>query len=247
MTSKASNEQFEPLFARPLLYRGAACVMLLATLSVALIWGGHWFGQRLSLAGHTASTEHHTIIIGSDTLTLPANVIRLREQRADGPSERLYLYLTWPQMHGYTEADKSRFDEPGKGNDLIFLDISEATMSKDMSGRLEPIYRRLMTGEQTDFGSGLTLHRMKAESGYGEEVLLTGKRKNVPDYVVRCVLPDQHDAVTAADCQRDIHLGSGLSVLYRFSSNHISEWEHIDAAIQQFVSDALIQPQADDH
>ncbi|MFD1744309.1 hypothetical protein ACFSE1_02435 [Rhizobium helianthi] len=246
VTSEASQEQFEPLLSRALIYKGVAAFAALMAACLLLLFAGHWFGQRLSLAGHTASNELYRIRIGADTLSVPANVIRLREQRMDGKVERLYLYLTWPQMQGYTEAERARFDEPGEASALIFLDISEATMSRDMSGRLEPIYHRLMTGEEKAFGYGLTLHKMKTDSGYGEEVLLTAPRKDEPDYVVRCVLPHNPAEVTSADCQRDVHLGSGLSVLYRFSSKHISDWKHIDAAIRQFVGNALIQSQSED-
>jgi len=78
----------------------------------------------------------------------------------------------------------------------------------------------------------------------GDEVLLTALRQGGPDYVVRCLLPASPELATSGDCQRDIRVGRDLSVLYRFSSRHLAEWEHIDAAIAQFVETRLVNRSA---
>lgn len=237
--SEAETDEFEPFVTNRLLVKIILVFATLALLAASITALGHWYGKKLSSAGHTESTQPIRITIGTDTLTLPANVIRFREQRVDGKADRINLYLSWPQMQGYTAQDEARFNEPDKTSDLIFIEISEATMSRDMSGRYEPIYQRLITEQATDFGHGLTLHRMKQESGYAGEVLLTGPRKDVPDFVIRCVLPPTPAEATSADCQRDIHMGNGLNVLYRLSSAHLADWDHIDAAISTFVANAL--------
>jgi hypothetical protein len=52
-------------------------------------------------------------------------------------------------------------------------------------------------------------------------------------------LPTASDKATGGDCQRDIKVGKDLSVLYRFSSTLLGDWDHIDAAIQTFVESRL--------
>lgn len=246
LMSNIDGDELEPLITQRLIIKILLSLALLALVATAITWFGHWYGERLTLAGHTESTQPLKITIGTDTLILPENVIRFREQRVEGQAESINLYLSWPQMQGYTAQDAARFNEPDKTSDLIFVEISEATMSRDMSGRYEPIYQRLITEAATDYGHGLTLHRMKQESGYAGEVLLTGARQGLPDYVIRCVLPSQPDESSSADCQRDIHMGSGLNVLYRMSSTHLPDWDHIDAAITTFVANALLeQPPSD--
>lgn len=233
--------EHEPLLSNALMAKVTGGITVLALLACAISYAGHWYGRTLALAGHTDSSTNVAVSIGNDTVTVPANMIRFREQRKDGAAERLNLYLAWPEMQGYSEALSARFDQLNLANNLIFLEITQATMSRDMSGRLEPIYARLFEGEAEDAGHGLTLHRLRADSGYGGEAVLTAKRAGAPDYVVRCVLPLAGPSSGSGDCQRDIHLGEGLSVLYRFSSTLLPAWDHIDAAIATFVGTHLAE------
>ena len=112
-------------------------------------------------------------------------------------------------------------------------------MSRDMSGRLEPLYSGLFEGEPQQAAFGLTLHRLRADSGYGSETILTAKRPGKVDYVVRCLLPEPGESATNGDCQRDIRIGRDLTVLYRFSSALLKDWQHIDAAVRSFVEKRL--------
>ncbi|KAB1086839.1 hypothetical protein F4V91_10620 [Neorhizobium galegae] len=230
-----------PLLSDRFVYRLAAVIAVLALLTAAISVGGHWFGQRIALAGHTDSREEFPIQIGQDKLKLPANTIRFRDQRQAGVTERVDLYLTWPELEGYSAGLRSRFDDVAQSSSLIFLQLSQSTMSRDMSGRLEPIYSKLFDGAPQQAAFGLTLHRLRADSGYGSEVVLTGQVGGAPDYVVRCVLPTPGDKATSGDCQRDIHIGQDLTLLYRFSSVLLRDWQHIDAAVRLFVENRLVK------
>lgn len=228
-----------PLISTRVLYRLTAVIAALAALTAAISIGGHWFGQRIALAGHTDSTEEYRIEIGQDELSLPANTIRFRDQRRNGVAERVDLYLTWPELKGYSTELRPRFDDIAQSSALIFLQLSQSTMSRDMSGRLEPIYSKLFDGEPQPVNFGLTLHRLRPDSGYGNEIVLTAPRPGAPDYVVRCLLPDPGEKPTSGDCQRDIRIGEDLTVLYRFSSALLRDWQHIDAAVRLFVENRL--------
>lgn len=238
----APDEQ--PLLSMGFLLRTMAVVAVLAVLTVAISIGGRWFGRHISLAGNTDSTAEITLTIGRDTVKFPENAIRFPSQRHDGAAERVDLYLAWPEMRGYGKENHLRFDDVSQSSGLIFLQIAQGTMSRDMSGRLEPIYSHLLEGAAEPFRDGLTLHRLRADAGYGDEVLLTAPVKDGPDYVVRCILPSAPDKAASGDCQRDIKVGKDLSVLYRFSSSHLSDWEHIDAAIRTFVEARLMNRSA---
>ncbi|MGK6316803.1 hypothetical protein [Neorhizobium sp. DT-125] len=228
-----------PLISSRFLYRLTAIVAVLVALTVAIGIGGHWFGQRIALAGHTEGTEELLIRIGQDELSLPANTIRFRDQRRSGVAERVDLYLTWPELKGYSADLRPRFDDIAQSSALIFLQLSQSTMSRDMSGRLDPIYSKLFDGEPQPVNFGLTLHRLRSDSGYGNEIVLSARRPGAPDYVVRCLLPGSGENPTSGDCQRDIHIGQDLTVLYRFSSALLKDWQHIDAAVRLFVETRL--------
>jgi len=238
-TSPSPDTQERPLLSGRTVSRIGMAVLALVLVTVALATAGRWLGQKIALGGHTQSKEEYLIEIGQDRLALAANTIRFREQRRAGKTERVDLYLAWPEMRGYAKDLKTRFDNVSRPDSLIFLQLSQSTMSRDMSGRLEPIYQRLFDGKAESASFGLTLHHLRPDSGYGREVILTSSPTGGAPYVVRCLMPGQGEPATSGDCQRDIRVGEDLTVLYRFSSLLLRDWQHIDAAVQSFVGNHL--------
>ncbi len=229
-----------PLIDAAVVTRLLLGMAILATLTLSICIGGRWLGGRIALAGNSDSPKPFLIAIGQDKMLLPANSIRFPTQRKAGSADRINLGLTWPEMAGYSQENRLRFDDMRQSTGLIFVQLSQAIMSRDMSGRLEPIYKHVTEGPSKLFVAGLTLHTLKKEAGYQDEVLLTASRPGQPDYVVRCTLPESLEKSTSADCQRDVAIGKGMSVLYRFSSLHLNDWRKIDEAVTTYVSKRLI-------
>lgn len=236
MTMTTASETDESLISNRMLFRLTATIGVLAALTALISVAGKNYGNELSLGGHTASTEIQQVIIGQDVVALPANVIRFENQRRTGPADAVSVYLSWPQLEGYAHANALAFSNPANAEALVFADFSQSVMSRDMSGRLEPIYEKLFTGEPHPGPAGLAIHDLSEKSGFGDEKLLTGKTKSGTVYAVRCILPGSKAQATAADCQRDIHVGRDLTLLYRFSSNLLPQWEKIDSAILEFAT-----------
>ena len=230
------SPEHEPLFSNGFLIKCLAFLAVMASLTSGLVFAGHWLGQKIRLAGHTDSREIFRLDIGPDRLSLPANVLRFETQRRNGTAERADLYLAWPSMDGFTRATADRFNDLDKAKQLVFLQISQSVMSRDMSGRIEPIYSHYFRGAPVDAGHGLLRHEFAPEAGYQRDVLLTAPRKGLPDYAVRCVMPESPEQATPGDCQRDIFIGNDLSVLYRFSSDLLPEWQALDAAVTGYVN-----------
>lgn len=237
-TSSAGTQAEEsPLISTRFLIVATVATVLLAAASFAISWYGQTYGERLALAGHSESQEVLDITVGRDRLSLTANTLRFEEQRQNGSAERVDLYLLWPEMVGYSSDQRRRFDDLTLNQSLIFLQISQSTMSRDMSGRVEPIYRHLLEAKNAPAPAGLTSHSFKASTGYDGESLLTGSLPNGESYAIRCVMPAQDVRPTSSDCQRDIHVGEDLTVLYRFPSTLLPHWQAIDAAVRSYVSD----------
>ncbi|MCV9965408.1 hypothetical protein OIU34_26375 [Pararhizobium sp. BT-229] len=238
--SPAAQEDHGPLISPRFVYGLTAVVVGLAALTAGISLAGRWYGENLALAGHTTSVEANDIFIGQDHLRLPSNVIRFEQQRMTGTAERADLYLTWPGMQGYTDETRAFFNDVNRPESLIFLEISQSTMSRDMSGRVEPIYQHLFQGAPLPGPAGLVRHGMKENSGYGQEVFFTANRGSGTPYAVRCILPLTPAASTSADCQRDLHAGRDLVVLYRFSSQLLPQWQAIDSAVFNYVNSRLV-------
>jgi hypothetical protein len=235
-----ATDDHGPLISPRFVYCLTAVVVGLAALTAAISITGRWYGETLALAGHTTSTAANDIFIGQDHLRLPSNVIRFEEQRTTGVVERADIYLTWPDMQGYTDETRTLFNDVNHPESLIFLEISQSTMSRDMSGRLEPIYQHLFDGAPLPGPAGLLRHAVKDNSGYGDEVFLTASRDDADPYAVRCIMPKTSSMSTSADCQRDIHAGRDLVVLYRFSSQLLPQWQAIDNAVASYVNSKLV-------
>jgi len=233
---EAEDEQ-APLISTRFLIVVTLFVLILAAASVAISWFGRAYGERLSLAGHTEDSEILDITIGRDRLSLTANTIRFEPQRQAGSAERVDLYLLWPELTGYSVAQRRRFDDLSLSHSLIFLQMSQSTMSRDMSGRVEPIYRHLLEPGSTAGPAGLTIHHFRSAPGYEGESLLTGTLPGGKAYAIRCLLPNIPESTGSSDCQRDIHVGEDLTVLYRFSSRLLQDWQAIDIAVRDYVED----------
>jgi hypothetical protein len=239
-SATAGHDDHAPLISSRFVCMLTAAVVALAALTAAISLAGRLYGENLALAGHTTSTQPADIFIGQDHLRFASNLIRFEQQRVTGRAERVDLYLTWPGLQGYTDGTRALFNDVNQPASLLFLDISQSTMSRDMSGRIEPIYQHLFSGTTLPGPAGLVRHEMKQNSGYGQEVFFTANRDGDTPYAVRCLLPAAPALSTSADCQRDIHIGRDLVVLYRFSSQLLPQWQAIDTAVVTFLNNRLI-------
>ncbi len=242
MTSAADNEASEPLLSNRLLFRITLVIGLLAALAAGLGVAGRWMGEELALGGNTESREIHRISVGQDLLALPANVIRFESQRRSGRADSVSIFLAWPAMEGFTRANDGAFTDPLSSDRLIFAEFSQSVMSRDMSGRVEPIYRKLFTGSPTTGPAGLEVHSLSRKSGFGDEKLLTATLPDGSLYAVRCLLPASPDASTSADCLRDVRVGKDLTMLYRFSAALLPQWHRIDEAMRTYAEGHVAQP-----
>ena len=216
----------DPRFLMRLFYAFAA----LAVLSVVISVAGKFYGRSIAMAGHTDDATIREVVIGNDVLAVPSNAIRFETARRDGIAERLDLYLHWPDMLGYTAATADDFNRATGDGAILFLRFEPRTMSRDMSGRLEPIYTRMIEhpGKLTD--GGVVLYDFTQKSGYVDEVLAVAGYKEKSPFVARC-LTGATAAQSFAPCERDLHVGEGLSLTYRFPASLLSGWRSLDAAV----------------
>lgn len=212
----------------------------LALLSVAISVAGKWAGRTIAMAGHTDQRTVHEVTIGTETLSVPANMIRFERARHDGSADRLDLYLRWPQLDGYTHEARAEFNHQNGRNTIVFVSFEERMMSQDMSGRLQPVYRTLIQPSGRSGPGGLEIHDFTQASGYRDELLVVGPREGARPFVARCLAGDAARD-TIAPCERDVHVGKGLSLTYRFPASLAGEWRELDAALIKAASDFLVR------
>lgn len=209
-----------------------------AGLAAALSLGGRFAGHSLSLAGYSDDAAVRRITIGSDRLAVPANMIRHARARQDGPAKRLDLYLRWPQMDGFSEAARDDFNNKDGSRRLLFLSFEARSMSRDMSGRLEPIYRSLTEGSGRAWTGDSIAYDFKPDSGYVGEMLVMRTQPGGEPLVARC-LSGQAAAESLASCERDISVGRELSLIYRFPPEMLGQWPAVEAGVRRAAASLL--------
>lgn len=208
-----------------------AAFAVLALVSGVISLAGKWAGHSIVMAGHTDDASLREVVIGNDVLSVPANMIRFAHARRDGVASRLDLYLRWPQIDGYSAAASDDFNHAGGSKSILFLSFEQRTMSRDMSGRLEPIYRSLIEAEGRPGPAGLTVHSFLIGSGYVDEVLVIGDAGSAHPFVMRCLSgPAMRESL--APCERDIHLGEDLMLTYRMPAELAGSWREVEEAVR---------------
>ncbi|MBU4530656.1 MAG: hypothetical protein KUA43_02050 [Hoeflea sp.] len=233
-----------PLLSPRFVWKITAVVAIMCLVTLAIAATGRMVGKNISRAGNTAETTLYEIVIGNDVLSLPANVIRFQSQRVSGVQNAVDTYFSWPGMHGYSEATRDIFNQTRSADGLIFARIAQATMSRDMSGRFTPIYKRLTDGVPVAGPSGLDSFRLRSGAGYANELMYVERSFSEQPYAIRCLVEDsgtEPDFNTRTGCQRDIAIGEDLSVTYRFSIDLLPHWREIERDVRNRLESALIR------
>lgn len=202
----------------------------IAALASGASFGGKWLGAELALAGYTDDPSLREIVIGNNVIAAPANMIRFERARLDGVTNRLDLYMRWPLLDGYTADARDDFNDADGKPKILFLAFEPRMMSRDMSGRFEPIYSSLIVKPGRPALNELTVYDFTKQSGYLNEQLVVAPRGSADPFVARCLSgPSVEESL--APCERDIQLGDNLSLTYRFPKDLLEHWQALDAAV----------------
>ena len=226
----------------PLLGRFALLCLVFVLLAAVITLGGHWAGREVLLSGVSDATTAVEMTLGDDVLTVPANVIRFAQQRRPGAAERLDLFLRWPDMAGYSAETRSDFNHGSPERKILFLSLERQIMSRDMSGRFALIYQHLIVKPGVPAPGGVTLYGFTDATGYRNEVLAVAERGHgEAPFVARCLTGAEADE-SLAPCQRDLLVGHGLSLSYRFPRTVLPDWKALDAAVLATTAGYLKRP-----
>ena len=213
-----------------------AVTLLIAAL--AMFVTAHFFGDNLSRAGHSQSTEELEIVVGSEYLKVPANKIRFYSQRSSSAHEKLDLYIHWPSLSGYRDSLSADFNNSNGNINLVFITIEQRNMSYDMSGRVGPIYEQFFEGAGQLTNVGLVKQPLSSDGGFIDEDLYYAASSPYP-FATRCV---REVASTTPFCIRDIHIGKNLMLTYRFHQKHLPSWIELEQSIRALTKSMIVSP-----
>lgn len=211
-----------------------AAVVLVAGVKMAI---DSWQSSA-SLSEPTTDPTPVDIAIAGERLTIPANMIRSGKARNGGPMERVDLAIQWPTMSGYTDELASDFRRGPPAAPILYASLGARDGPVDATGRLDAVYARFFEGTAVAGPAGLVGRRLSADSGYAGEIIFFDPGSEAP-FVARCPVDTMPDM--AATCLRDVNVGKGLSLLYRFDKSLLGDWRIIDDAITKLAA-GLVAP-----
>ena len=218
-------------------------LMIIGFLSVLISFSGRMFGGKVMLGGNSVNTNTHEIVIANAVLNVPENYIRQSEQRSAGVKARLELYAVWPSLEGYSAKNKIYFNNQQNGqSQLLFITIEPQQMSRDMSGRFDPIYRQLIDPmPENTATAGLESYTFKEDRAiFANERLFVGDRGEDRAFVARCITGADGDQALAP-CERDIFIDNDLSVKYRFPFWLLKDYAKLDAQVLDLIGNMVVK------
>ena len=209
---------------------------LLIVLALGAAGTTYWLKSRLTQHEFTAVTGPQQFILGNDVLDVPLNMTRFASQRTKTVLNQLDLVMYWEDGSGFSEANQKAFLRPNRTPDLIFMTLTERKLHQDMDDRLVPIYSKLLSGKPRSGPAGLVLRPFRAGSGYDGEELAVSDAAQMR-WVARC---QKHENSQFPTCMRDLFVGNGLSLTYRFSRSLLPQWQVIENRVQEAMKTLVI-------
>ena len=191
------------------------------------------YHDGIALKGLNGKPKPIEIEIGFADLVIPANLIRFPTDRRGGYVTALDLLLLWPDLDGYSDARSKEFRDTSPAAPLIYVTITEADTPIDSTARLSTIYSRDFTGPPMSGPGHLVGRRMAQTSPYRDEIIYYQPRSDDP-FVVRCLAEATPEI--PATCIREVAIGHGLTMIYRFNYNWLGDWQSMERRLIELVS-----------
>jgi hypothetical protein len=173
----------------------------------------------------TSDTTPIEVEVGALKLWIPANYMMFESTRHGGRRREVPLFAVLPDLSGWSNWESGSFDDNGPKSQLVFMPIREDRVNLTEAQRMERIYMAYVTDPKGKPGPfGLTQYTFRADSGYRAEDLFVGQTATGL-MVLHCAKlgPD----VPSPNCWRDMQIGKGVSVSYRFKRSKLSHWREI--------------------
>jgi len=216
-------------------------LVLLAAIVILGLSGAAWiisgaidrYHDRIALKGLDGKPSPVSIDIGTEHLVIPANLIRFPADRRGGLVTAVDLVLLWPSLDGFSEERAAAFRDGASEAPLIYVTIAEAETPLDSTARLDTLYSRYFVGPALEGPAALTGHAMDPESAWRGEIVYFETGKDEP-FVVRCLA--EESVHMPATCIREVNIGSGLTMLYRFNRAWLGDWRTMDDRIRRLTN-----------
>ena len=225
--------------------------IFLATLVLCAIFLYYYVGPSVDeFSGNTPSPsiseEPVSFSVGETTFRVPSNYTVFPRDRRGGERDEIALYALWPTLAGYTPARRQDFTENAADTRRIDILINRRTSAFVEADRVRNLYM-----PQTNDQRGVrTPHQLVKytfrdqrsnvpTNGYAATDLFLGEGDQENMIALFCF--QDKPEIISPECWREYELNSTVSVSYRFKRPYLPEWQAIDARVQEFVSELVVE------
>jgi len=219
--------------------RRRAIVFIAAGVLSVLVVGGliklafDVYRDRPLLSELTSDRYPVHLTVGTESLTVPANMIRFGRTRTGGKVDQAELILHWPELDGYSESLAPAFGDGAPAVPIVYAAIAARDSPLDSTARLDGVYARFFAGKPVAGPAGLAGRRLSADSGYEGEIVYFVPSAAQP-FVARCL--DSTTPEVPATCLRDINFGQNLSLRFRFDRQLLADWPLLEAGMRRLAA-----------
>lgn len=175
----------------------------------------------------TDDTALVALHVGETGFHIPANYLPFASTRKNARFDAVSLVALLPGLEGYALNHAQDFANAGPDSNVINMKLRSDKNARSEEEQMQRIYLpQVVSPDGTPAMYGLTHYAFKPDAGYPDEELFVGMT-NAGIMVLRCSNPGT--GLPAPSCLRDLSLGNGIALSYRFKRNHLEDWREIDA------------------
>ncbi len=189
----------------------------------------------------TEDTGRVALSAGTMNFRIPANYILFKSARKGGLRKDVKLVAFLPDLRGYSASEAQTLVSNTPDSDAIFLLLREDANNVSEKERIERIYlAQIIKRDGTPGPFGLRQYIFRPETGYRDDDLFVGQTDAGP-MALRCTRPSP--VAPEPNCLREMLLGPGVSLSYRFKRTHLAQWQQIDADVRKLFATFIRKPQ----
>ena len=182
------------------------------------------YHDRIALKGLDGKPSPIALTVGGEPLVIPANMIRFPTERRGGAGRpRSTSLLHWPSLDGFSEERAKEFRDGSPQAPLLYVTIT-APRRRSIRPRASP----------TSTAASSPVRRSPVPAGLVGRTMDPDISLSRRDRLFRAAAPRSPSSPAAsprkppempATCIRDVNIGHGLTMLYRFNRAWLGDWQ----------------------
>jgi hypothetical protein len=189
----------------------------------------------------TDNTKRVTLSVAAMNFRIPANYILYKSARKGGPCKQVQMIAFLPDLRGYSASEAQTLASNAPDSEAVHLQLRQDDNNVSEKDRLERVYLpQVLKHEGTPGPFGLRQYVFRPETGYRNDDLFVGQTDAGP-MALRCTRPSP--IAPEPNCLREMLLGPGVSLSYRFKRAHLGEWQKIDTDVRKLLATFIRKPQ----